>query len=233
MMFSKIVVAAALLVSASAANATNIIMNGGFESPQISDPCCTTAPGNGTVAPWTVGLNGNVNVVNGYYGSQGVDMNAAPNLAKEGTQYLDLIGEGGAGSISQSFSTVLDQVYTLTFSYSHNIFGGPSDPAPLFSANFSVNGSSGTLLDGSVSHSSGTTSDLDWKTYTGSFAGTGAVETLNFTNTSPTTGNAGIFLDAISVSAAPEPATWMMMIGGFGVAGVAMRRRRRETLATV
>ncbi len=92
---------------------------------------------------------------------------------------------------------------------------------------------SGPLLDDSVSHSSGTTNDLDWKTYTGSFVGTGASETLNFTNTSPTTGNAGIFLDAISVSAAPEPATWMMMIGGFGVAGVAMRRRRRETLATV
>jgi len=227
MMFSKIVVAAALLVSASAASATNIIMNGGFESPSISDPCCTTAPGNGTVAPWTV-VSGNVNVVNGTYGSQGTDGNPAPNLAKEGTQYLDLIGEGSAGSISQSFSTVLNQVYTLTFSYSHNIFGGSSDPAPSFSAAFSV----GNLL-GSVTHSSGTNMDLDWKTYTGSFVGNGGFETLNFTNTSPTTGNAGIFLDAISVSAAPEPATWMMMIGGFGVAGVAMRRRRRETLATV
>ena len=226
MMFSKIVVAAALLVSASAASATNIIINGGFESPQISDSCCTTVPGNGTVNPWTVG-SGNVNVVNGTYGSTN------GNLAKEGTQYLDLIGEGGAGSISQSFSTVLNQVYTLTFSYSHNIFGGSSDGAPPFSADFSVGDLSGPLLDDSVSHSSGTTNDLDWKTYTGSFVGTGVSETLNFTNTSPTTGNAGIFLDAISVSAAPEPATWMMMIGGFGVAGVAMRRRRRETLATV
>ena len=226
MMFSKIVVAAALLVSASAANATNIIMNGGFESPQISDSCCTTAPGSGTVAPWTVG-SGNVNVVNGTYGS------ANGNLAKEGNQYLDLIGEGGAGSISQSFSTVLNQVYTLTFSYSHNIFGGSSDGAPPFSADFSVGNSNNQLLHGSVTHSSGTNTNLGWQTFTGSFVGTGAPETLNFTNTSPTTGNAGIFLDAISVSAAPEPATWMMMIGGFGVAGVAMRRRRRETLATV
>ena len=225
-MFSKIVVAAALLVSASAASATNIIMNGGFESPPITDPCCTTAPGSGTVAPWTV-VSGNVNVVNGNYGS------TAGNLAKEGFQYLDLIGEGGAGSISQSFNTVLDQLYTLTFSYSHNIFGGPSDPAPLFSADFSLGDSTVSLLSGTISHSSGMTSDLDWKTYTHSFVGTGAMETLNFTNTSPTSGNAGIFLDDISVSAVPEPAAWIMMIGGFGVAGVAMRRRRRETLATV
>lgn len=29
----------------------------------------------------------------------------------------------------------------------------------------------------------------------------------------------------------PEPATWGMMIAGFGAAGVAMRRRRRKTLA--
>ena len=226
-MFSKIVVAAALLVSASAASATNIIMNGGFESPPIADPCCTTIPGNGTVDYWNV-VSGNVNVVNGYYGSQGVDMNPAANLAKEGVQYLDLIGEGGVGSISQSFDTVLNQVYTLTFSYSHNIFGGSSNPVPLFAANFSVGD-----LNGSVTHSSGTNTDLDWKTYTGWFVGTGASETLNFTNISPTKGNAGILLDEVSVSAVPEPATWMMMIGGFGVAGVAVRRRRRETLATV
>ncbi len=43
-MFSKIVVAAALLVSASAASATNIIMNGSFESPHISDSCSTDSP---------------------------------------------------------------------------------------------------------------------------------------------------------------------------------------------
>jgi hypothetical protein len=34
-----------------------------------------------------------------------------------------------------------------------------------------------------------------------------------------------------SVSAVPEPATWAMMIGGFGLAGVAIRRRR-SILAT-
>ncbi len=219
-MFRKIVVAAALLGTASAASATNIIVNGGFESPVITQTCCTTVPGNGNVDPWIVGP-GNVNVVNGYYGSTN------GNLAKEGNQYLDLIGEGGAGSISQTFNTVLNQVYTLTFSYSHNIFGGSSSDGPSFSANFSVGNLSGT-----ISHDTGTTNNLDWKTYTGSFIGDGKTDTLNFTNTSPTSGNAGMFLDAISVSAAPEPATWMMMIGGFGVAGVAMRRRRRQAVAT-
>jgi hypothetical protein len=34
----------------------------------------------------------------------------------------------------------------------------------------------------------------------------------------------GTFVDGIAV---PEPATWAMMLGGFGLAGAALRRRRR------
>jgi PEP-CTERM motif len=41
--------------------------------------------------------------------------------------------------------------------------------------------------------------------------------------------NVGSF--EVSVSAVPEPATWAMMIGGFGIAGLAMRRRRRMTVS--
>ena len=33
-------------------------------------------------------------------------------------------------------------------------------------------------------------------------------------------------------AAVPEPATWAMMIGGFGLAGAAMRRRTRHTVVT-
>jgi hypothetical protein len=38
-------------------------------------------------------------------------------------------------------------------------------------------------------------------------------------------------LGQVSIAAVPEPATWAMMIGGFGLAGVAMRRRARTTVA--
>jgi hypothetical protein len=38
-----------------------------------------------------------------------------------------------------------------------------------------------------------------------------------------------IALDAQETSAVPESATWMMMIAGFGLAGSAMRYRRRKT----
>ena len=56
--------------------------------------------------------------------------------------------------------------------------------------------------------------------------------------------DAGVNLDSISFTngsvsgvslystgpAVPEPATWAMMLGGFGVLGAAMRRRRRTTV---
>lgn len=35
------------------------------------------------------------------------------------------------------------------------------------------------------------------------------------------------------ISAVPEPATWGMMIGGMGVAGMALRRRRRAAVAAI
>lgn len=39
--------------------------------------------------------------------------------------------------------------------------------------------------------------------------------------------------EAAGVLPVPEPGTWAMMISGFGMAGVAMRRRRKNTVATV
>ena len=40
-----------------------------------------------------------------------------------------------------------------------------------------------------------------------------------------------IFADGSGVAAVPEPATWALLIGGFGMAGAALRRRQRLALA--
>ena len=59
----------------------------------------------------------------------------------------------------------------------------------------------------------------------------GGEQTINVTGTSG--GNASYAGTlAFAVSAIPEPATWAMMIGGFGMVGGAMRRRKAQVRVT-
>ena len=206
---------ASLMLVSGAAQAQNGVTNGGFEDPVIGGSCCNTVTVPNTFPGWTV-TTGDINVVNGTFGS------ANGNLAIEGSQYLDLIGESGSGGISQSIATIAGSAYQLSFAYSHNIFS-----VGAASASYAV----GSALTGSFSHNTGTNTNLDWQFVTQRFvAGPGTSTLLSFTNV-PNGTSGGIFLDAVSVTAVPEPAAWAMMIGGFGLIGGAMRRRRRTSVA--
>jgi hypothetical protein len=210
----KYLLAAAALSFIPAAASAQLVTNGGFEDPTISGPCCSTVPPD-ALPGWTA--TPNVNVVNGTFSSAG-----GVNLAYEGNQYLDLVGQGGTGSISQDISLAEGVVYTLTFAYSHNLFSPNS--ATSASAEFTI----GTLT-GMVSHNTGDNSDLDWQIFTGNFMATGPMSTLNFTNLTGGV-NEGILLDAVSITqAVPEPTTGAMMLSGFGAVGFAMRRRKAFT----
>lgn len=210
-MLRHVLAASAIILVSSAASA-QLVTNGGFEQPKISDPCCNTVPPD-SLPGWIA--TPNVNVVNGTFDSTN------GNLAFEGTQYLDLVGQGGTGSISQTINTVAGSMYTLTFAYSHNLFA-PNE-ATSASASFSIDGLIGTVL-----HSTGDTSNLDWQIFSGNFVATGSTATLNFTNLTGGV-NEGILLDAVSVAPVPEPSTWAMMLLGFGAVGFAMRRRKNAT----
>lgn len=67
-------------------------------------------------------------------------------------------------------------------------------------------------------------------TYTGvlSFSGIGAISRVNLRSIDldPTTMDDLSFEMVIGVNSVPEPAAWTLMIGGFGLTGAAMRRRR-------
>jgi hypothetical protein len=82
-----------------------------------------------------------------------------------------------------------------------------------------------TLLD-SITATGG--SSTNWSNRTVSFATTGGALTFRAVGTSDSTGG---YLDDITISTAavPEPATWAMMILGFGLVGAGMRRRRTAT----
>ncbi|WP_375392804.1 PEPxxWA-CTERM sorting domain-containing protein [uncultured Sphingomonas sp.] len=70
----------------------------------------------------------------------------------------------------------------------------------------------------------------------GSFVATASSGTLLFLGAPTTTGDNDTALDLVTLVPAaaapggvPEPATWAMMIGGFGLVGASMRRRKTST----
>jgi len=216
-MIRYMIAATALSVLPVSATAAELIVNGSFEDPTITNSCCSTVP-PASLPGWTVG-SGNVNVVNGTFASSPTNT----NLAFDGLQYLDLVGEGGVGSLSQTFNTVAGSLYTFSFAYSHNLFGGGASSA---SASFLVDS-----LGGTVTHNTGSNANLDWQSFSQNFTASGATTTLNFTNLTGAGSNQGILLDAVSIqSAVPEPGTWAMMMLGFGAIGGAMRHARRRKL---
>lgn len=212
-MLRYLLAAAAIVLVPASASAQ--VTNGGFELPVIAGPCCNTVPPD-PLPGWVA--TPNVNVVVGTFNNTG---SPGPNLAYEGNQYLDLVGQGGTGSITQALiPTTPGQQYALTFAYSHNLFTQIASA----SASFSID----TLL-GTITHNTGTNTNLDWQIFSGTFFATGTSATLNFTNLTGGV-NEGIFLDAVTLAAVPEPATWAMMLIGFGAIGFAMRRGRKAGL---
>ena len=103
-----------------------------------------------------------------------------------------------------------------------------------------TNGVTNMFGDGNASGGFGPVSGGGYyETAANSFANSGQYTSI-FTFAAPVTGSAYIFDDILSdnrggvslnIAAVPEPATWGLMILGFGGMGVAMRRRSANVVA--
>ena len=99
-----------------------------------------------------------------------------------------------------------------------------------FTAIFTNGTSGGTALNGNAAANrtgiSGTIGGLS--------IGVGTNFGFRWTQTNVTGSDQGLGVDDLSITAAaavaavPEPATWAMMVGGFGLIGAALRRRRAD-----
>ena len=122
----------------------------------------------------------------------------------------------GVGNVTTTFSAVAAADFTQTFKWLYTTAdaGGSSyDPAGYFIGSSFFQLSTNGLPNGSSTSGTITISVLQGQTF-GAYV----------TSTDGILGRGSIaFGDGAAV---PEPATWAMMIGGFGVVGGAVRRRK-------
>jgi hypothetical protein len=133
--------------------------------------------------------------------------------AEDGDDYAALGPVGADGTLSQTFADTPGAIYLSSFwmasdGLTPNDFGA-TGPGSLFLPTMNDIPASGFVQ------------------YYGYFTGSGS-DTITF-NFRSDLGYLG--LDDVSVTAAPEPATWGLMLAGLGLAGASLRRRRSVAAA--
>lgn len=134
---------------------------------------------------------------------------------------------GGGDSFALSPISAVSGSYTLTFDYLGTCGAGQSCGGYI---GFN-NGSGETWLSGSGGYPT-TVPIIEtgaWQTITVNFTSaspfTLKIEDWNGATDGPTAGNAFFRNLVVSSGGVPEPATWLMLVAGFGMVGVASRRK--------
>ncbi|MES2753873.1 MAG: PEPxxWA-CTERM sorting domain-containing protein [Pseudomonadota bacterium] len=190
---------------------TERVVNGTFEAGNSGFQ--TTYTGN---PPGLIQITTNPNQLFGGFASYGDHTTGTGNML-----FFDTNGAGPNDYFwQQTLGVAPNSNYALSFWMTN---AGPVVNPPLVDVR----------VDGvSIGQFSPTTS-ANYVQYTANYT-TGALAntaTLGFYNLNPGTNFNDATIDDISfmgaAPAVPEPATWGLMIGGFGIAGGALRRRRR------
>jgi hypothetical protein len=128
--------------------------------------------------------------------------------------YAAFFSPNNIGRISQTIVTHPGEVLRLRFALAHSF--ATAGPVNSFSATFG-----GTALV-----ALNNLRKLEYTNFVYSFASPGGVQNLTFAfrDIRPT----GFFLDDVSLEAIPEPASWGLLLIGFGAVGLAVRRRRAQ-----
>lgn len=213
------------LAATPSAAATNLIINGSFETPVQADKGYTDyLVGSNGIPNWQItGIAGTyVSVLNqNYAGNPGYTF-----PAQDGVQWLDLAGfsDNAPDGVSQTVATVIGTQYDFSF-YVGNISGGAFGTQSAVVASFSSGGTTFTCTN------TADTFKLTWQLCTQRFTATSATTTFTLTNADPrndfsnAVDNVSLFAVAAPGSV-PEPATWAMLVAGFAAIGGTLRRRR-------
>jgi Protein of unknown function (DUF642)/PEP-CTERM motif len=224
--YGKICVSAVLLgLFSSMGQASNLIIDGGFEQPFAGPGGVDTGYTDFTVGQpinsgWTV-IGFNTSDVSVIPGTE-ISGHGGTFNVQEGTQALDLTGDfdnGVAMGVEQAIGTNAGSQYTLTFYVGNftSLDGGGRGAATVL---VDLNGSPFQT----VSNTSSTVGAVNWQLFTFNFTASGPNTTLDFIN-----GTAGgvLFngLDNVQVDApVPEPSA--LMLAGIGLMALSLVRWR-------
>jgi len=235
--------AAAIVSAAPAAAAVELVTNGGFDSVSNNAQNFEVSPGNtyGTVTGWSTSTSPSGNPYNilfheaiattgnavGQYSFTGLeDLWAVPSNTAGHGNFMALDGDPAVNGTFYQILTGLTvgAVYNLTFDWAtgqiHSRTGATTE-----GLNVQVGSLNLTLPDRNTPSAGAT----PWGTVSTNFTATSSSQMLSFLALgAPGTLPPVALLDNVSVRAVPEPASWAMMLIGFGAIGVAMRRNRRR-----
>ncbi len=228
----------AALVSAGSANAAELITNGGFETGDYT----------GWSANVQSGSSGGLSIVGNGNGNSPVS-GSSYLLNAVGGEFFSITDQNGPGSYSltQSFTLATAQSVKISFQmFANNQAGVTYTNGRDYTGGVNQNAVVDLLIGGadpftnaagdivSVLYGPGSDSFNNpnpWSSYSTTLSLAAGTYTLRFAETD----NQLFFqqgVDNVSVlTTVPEPATWALMIGGFGAVGVASRRSRRAVAA--
>jgi len=209
---------AALALFSTSANAANLIVNGGFENPDIST---------------TVGLrDSNTHTNWNYFGASDVAgwdgynieiWNSAnmSTVGYEGVQHAELNSHPtGEYNLYQGFATEIGQTYKISFAYMARVNDQESFEVGIVNdtSEFGVSSVFAATLDDHVTG--------QWSTFTDTFVATSDLSIIYFKALAPDT-TLGNFIDDVAVSAVPVPAAvWLFSSALVGLIGFGRRNNR-------
>jgi hypothetical protein len=237
-LFASAALAAALLVSASAAQAAvNLVTNGDFEASSYSSNTQFGAGYGGQgVTGWT-GLGGqnlqfyffggtqnDVNAVNQFGDGLGYFYDSFDTLSSNGGNFVGLDGDSDyRGEISQLITGLtVGQSYHLSFEWAAaQLRNRTGDITEQLHVTFGGQSFDTEILGVPSGGFSG------WKAAGFNFTATSGSQVLKFLSIgTPNSLPPIASIDGVSLTAVPEPAVWAMMLIGFGGMGAMLRRRR-------
>lgn len=216
-MRALLAVGAALMVSTAAQATVNLVANGSFENGvAVSGPTYVATGDSTSITGWTVTAHG-VNYTD--------DAPALGWDASEGSRSVELSSiEGGNGGLFQTISGfTAGRSYRLAFDVSANPYDTAFRPKDA-RIRFSVTGGGPASYDYALQNVN-TATNMLYNKVIYDFVASSSMQSVSFRGAVNPFLGYGVVVDNVSIVAVPEASTWVMLILGFALVGVASRRR--------